>query len=201
MVKEFLKNLFNRNKKKSSYLNELINAVIDGNIVKVNYLIEKKKINLESKDILGRTALIHLILIRNALTYYFLHHKWIKNDAKIRIIQIYDTIFHRLIEVNQRLEHINMKTGEGKTALIYASMLGLYDYVDYLLLHGADANIEGNDNKTALMHAENKMIYDRLEPVTWNKAPPIPEFIYITLCNNNNIQNLLPSYEESLDNK
>ena len=124
---------------------------------------------------------MHSILIRNAKHYYFMHYKHIDINEKRRVIENYDNIFYLLVRANPRLEYINTKSFEGKTALIYASMLGLYDYVDYLLLNGADANIEGKDYKTALMHSENKLISDRLEPVTWNKAPPLTEFIYVPL--------------------
>ena len=198
----FFKRIFTFSRKKNNYINELINAVIDGNIEKVNYLIKKKKINLELKDILGRTALMHSILIRNAINYCFMYHKHIGIIEKKKVIQRYDTVFYILVNANPRLEYINIKTLEGKTALIYASMLGLYDYVDYLLLKGADANIEGKDHKTALMHSANQMISDRLEPVMWNKAPPLTEFIYVplnTLCNNDNIQNHLPSYDDIMN--
>jgi ankyrin repeat protein len=201
---DFLRKIFTsfseKEKKKNSIkINELINAVVDGNIEKVTYLIKEKKMNLELKDILGRTALMHSILIRNGMRYFFMHYKDIDINEKKRVIENYDNIFYLLVRANTRLEYINTKSFEGKTALIYASMLGLYDYVDYLLLNGADANIEGKDNKTALMHSENKMISDRLEPVTWNKAPPLTEFIYVplnTLCNN---ENFLPSYEDIMN--
>ena len=73
----FLKRIFTFSRKKNNYINELINAVVAGNIEKVNYLIKKKKINLELKDILGRTALMHSILIRNAINSCFMHHKHI----------------------------------------------------------------------------------------------------------------------------
>jgi ankyrin repeat protein len=202
---DFLRKIFTsfsekeKKKKNSIKINELINAVVDGNIEKVTYLIKEKKMNLELKDILGRTALMHSILIRNGMRYFFMHYKDIDINEKKRVIENYDNIFYLLVRANTRLEYINTKSFEGKTALIYASMLGLYDYVDYLLLNGADANIEGKDNKTALMHSENKMISDRLEPVTWNKAPPLTEFIYVplnTLCNN---ENFLPSYEDIMN--
>jgi len=197
----FFKRIFTFSRKKNN-INELINAVVAWNIEKVNYLIKKKKVNLELKDILGRTALMHSILIRNAINSCFMHHKHIDINEKRRIIENYDNIFYLLVSANTRPEYINTKSFEGKTALIYASMLGLYDYVDYLLLKGADANIEGNDHKTALMHSANQMISDRLEPVTWNKAPPLTEFIYVplnTLCNTNNNENYLPLYDDIMN--
>ena len=198
---DFFKRIFTfsgkeKNRKNSIRINELINAVVDGNIEKVTYLIKEKKMNLELKDILGRTALMHSILIRNAKRYFFMHYNQIDINEKRRVIENYDNIFYLLVNANPRPEYINTNSFEGKTALIYASMLGLYDYVDYLLLNGADANIEGKDNKTALMHAENKLISDRLDPVTWNKAPPLTEFIYVplnTLCNSNNNENPNPT--------
>ena len=204
---DFFKRIFTfsgkeKNRKNSIRINELINAVVDGNIEKVTYLIKEKKMNLELKDILGRTALMHSILIRNAKRYFFMHYNQIDINEKRRVIENYDNIFYLLVSANPRPEYINTKSFEGKTALIYASMLGLYDYVDYLLLNGADTNIEGKDYKTALMHSENKMISDRLEPVTWNKAPPLTEFIYVplnTLCNSNNNENYLPSYDDIMN--
>lgn len=196
---DFLRKIFYKPKKIN--VNDLINAVVDGDVTKVNYLIMKNKAIVEAKDILGRTALMHAILIRNAMKYYFMHHKNFDFNEKTRIINNHDTIFYNLINVNKRLEYINSKSCEGKTPLIYASMLGIYEYVDYLLLHGADANLEGKDFKTALMQSEDPLIIARLTAVTWNKAPPINEMIYMPidrLHNNDNNENL-PPYKESLE--
>ena len=43
--------------------------------------------NIKLKDILGRTALMHSILIRNGMRYFFMHYKHIDINEKKRVIE------------------------------------------------------------------------------------------------------------------
>ena len=113
----------------------LIEAVKNNDINRVNSILNNGKENINAKDRDGWTALI-----------------WASCKGDLEIVKL-------LVESGA---DIDAKDNDGWTALMRASWRGYSEIVQYLVEIGADINIKNEDGKTALDLADTEEIKEIL---------------------------------------
>ena len=113
----------------------LIEAVKNNDINRVNSILNNGKANINAKDRDGWTALI-----------------WASCKGDLEIVKL-------LVESGA---DIDAKDNDGWTALMRASWRGYLEIVQYLVEIGADINIKNKDGKTALDWADIEEIKEIL---------------------------------------
>lgn len=118
--------------------NAFIGAAIKGDIQKITSL--SRKVNLETKDENGKTALMYALFFG------------------------YSSIVNFLLSKGAL---INATDSDGRTALMYACRAGQKEIVELLLKKGADIRLKDDTGKNALMYASlsyHKTIDEALVP-------------------------------------
>ena len=113
----------------------LIEAVKNNDINRVNSILNNGKANINAKDRDGWTALI-----------------WASCKGDLEIVKL-------LVESGA---DIDAKDNDGWTALMRASWRGYLEIVQYLVEIGADINIKNKDGKTALDLSDTEEIKEVL---------------------------------------
>lgn len=104
----------------------LIEAVKNNDINKINSILKSGKADINSKDKYCETALM--------IASY---------KGNLEIVKL-------LVDNGA---DVNIKSDIGNTALMFASEYGQLDIVKYLVENGADINIKDDDGESALIHA------------------------------------------------
>ena len=128
---DFRSNLFGKDEN-----HEFLNACRLGQIEKVERFLKSNKIDINSQDEYGKTALI----CATDMGYKDILELLIKGGANLNIQDEY-----------------------GKTALIYSAQTGYKDVVELLIKGGADLNIQEENSNTALEIAAKMEFKDIVE--------------------------------------
>jgi len=115
--------------KEKSVQEKLFSSIAGNKSIIVEYLVNKEKADVNSKNKNGISALVYSIL-------------YLQYRGQFRIIKF-------LIEKGA---DVNLPCDNGKTPLIYAAGVGHGETIDLLIEHGADINYNGAEG-TALMEA------------------------------------------------
>lgn len=102
----------------------------------------------------GRIEILRLLLDSGALITI--------ETYKTRFSALHIACFYEHLKVVQEilkcgLADIDVIDGYGNTPLHYATMAGSEKIVDYLLKHGANANLRNGENRTPFEEAKEKM--------------------------------------------
>lgn len=116
----------------------LLNAVIKDNMPVTEFLI-RAGANINAADERGMTLLMKIIDLHPSQT----PTKSVKPFLNAK-------------------PNLNLKDGQGRTALMYAAV-GMLPFIEMLLQAGADATLRDKEGKTALDYAEEARFYDVVE--------------------------------------
>ena len=147
----------------------LIEAVKNNDINRVNSILNNGKANINAKDRDGWTALIWASCKGDLEITKLLVENGADIDAKDN--EGWSALMEASYEghlkvvkylVEKGIDRVNVKDNDGWTALMRASWRGYLEIVQYLVEIGADINIKNKDGKTALDWADIEEIKEIL---------------------------------------